>query len=424
MNRFVSTARGTLRCLIWLVALACAPVWAGTAAEVVFVAGAVEAGTPGRALKAGDHVQEDERLATGIDGYLYLRTADRGFLILRPASEARIVRYHYDPARPQETRARIELVRGVARAVSGEGVRQAKEHFRFNTPVAAIGIRGTDFSVFTDASVSRVSVRSGAIVMSGFGADCSPGGSGPCRDAVELSAHTPETILQIRSGQLRPERLDASGQPQLAPDQVAPPLIDELVGKAAAHPIAERGTLSAALLPSDSAPPTNAPRQINWGRWQAIAGLPANFKLNDAMLADGSLVSRLPVFALVRGAGVPGMLPREGAATFRLRDHEGYFVSSGGAVLEGANASQGQLAIDFATRRFETALHLAGATQQTRIQASGSISDSGLMSSDFMKSNSYVRGALAGANGGEAGYLYQRPVSDTVSAVGATYWTR
>ncbi|WP_374485351.1 FecR domain-containing protein [Zoogloea sp.] len=423
---------------------ACFGAWAGTAAEVTFVAGKVQAGTPARALRAGDAVQEGERLITGPDGYLYLRTADRGFLILRPNTEAQITQYQYDPARPTETRAKIELLRGVARAVSGQGVQQAKEHFRFNTPVAAIGIRGTDFSVYTDSAISRATVRSGAIAMSGFGGDCAPSGSGPCSGAVELSAHTPDAILQIHSGQTRPEQLDVRSR-SLAPDRIAPPMVDELVGKGSGHPTTDRGPQAGQLPTPESAPaptptppvvvtppptpdptlPADAPRLVNWGRWTAVANLPANTKVTDAMLSDGSLISQLGPFALIKGAGAATTLPREGTASFVLRDHEGYFTSTAsGAVLENAVASNASLNIDFAKRTFQTGMTLTGATLQTTVKASGSVGSSGLMASDFMKSDTYIRGTLAGPQGSQAAYLYQKAVTEQINAVGATYWTR
>lgn len=405
---------GVCAFVLMLVSAAC---WAGPAAEVVFVSGDVRAGTPPRSLSAGDSVQEDEPLVTGADGHVYLRTPDRGFLILRPRSEARIVHYHYDPAQPQATRAKIELTRGVARAVSGEGVEQAREHFRFNTPVAAIGIRGTDFSVFTDAVETRASVRRGAIAMHGLDASCTAEGSGPCAGAVELSALTPEAMLRIRRGEQRPEKLDEPANP-LAPDRVAPPLMNELTSQAGGHPTADTGARPGAL-----PRPPEAPRLVDWGRWQALAGLPANLTLSDAMLADRRLAAMLPVFALVRD-GAPTMLPREGRASFRLREHEGYFVTTQGQMLESASASNARLTVDFGQRTFQTGMTLTGPSLQTQINASGTFSADGTMSSDFLKSDTNVRGALAGEHGGQAGYLYLKPLNDTVNATGATYWSR
>lgn len=46
---------------------------------------------------------------------------------------------------------------------------RTRKHYRMNTPVAALGGRGTDFSVLTDANVTLAVVRGGGIVMTPFG---------------------------------------------------------------------------------------------------------------------------------------------------------------------------------------------------------------------------------------------------------------
>ncbi len=110
---------------------------AGEAARVVFVAGDAQIATHQLAL--GDAVNEGDEIATGTDGYVYMKTIDAGFLILRPNSRAHITAYHIDSQTPANNRVKLELLSGVARSISGLGVKQARQNFRFNTPVAAIG---------------------------------------------------------------------------------------------------------------------------------------------------------------------------------------------------------------------------------------------------------------------------------------------
>ena len=128
--------------------------WAGEAAHVVFVVGQVLAAE--HELKLGAAVNEGDEISTGADGYVYMKTIDNGLLILRPNSRARIVAYHIDAQNPSNNRVKLELLSGVARSVTGLGAKKAKENFRFNTPVAAIGVRGTDFTVFTDATLEAI----------------------------------------------------------------------------------------------------------------------------------------------------------------------------------------------------------------------------------------------------------------------------
>ncbi|WP_202424622.1 FecR family protein [Duganella levis] len=203
--------------------------WAGQAGTVVFVAG--DAKLAARPAVLDVAVQEGDELATGADGYIYIKTVDQGFLVLRPNSKARIVAYHIDNANPANTRVKLELLQGVARSISGVGVKQARQNFRFNTPVAAIGVRGTDFVVYTDQQTSRVTVVSGGVVVSGFSGACGPEGGGPCEGGAsrELFAGQAGLMLQVQRGQNMPQLLRS---PAMSPaDQGTPARPDEPVGK-------------------------------------------------------------------------------------------------------------------------------------------------------------------------------------------------
>src|SRR3989338_1515994 len=70
--------------LLVAASLACA----GEAGRIVFVAGDVQ--IAGQRVAAGSAVSEGDELATGSDGYAYMKTVDNGFFILRPNTRARI----------------------------------------------------------------------------------------------------------------------------------------------------------------------------------------------------------------------------------------------------------------------------------------------------------------------------------------------
>jgi hypothetical protein len=222
--------------------LAC---WLGLAAgadagRIVLAVG--EARMDGRAVQEGETVVEGAELSTGADGYLYLKTVDNGFLILRPGSAATVEAYRVDDD-PQKSRFKFSLRQGVARSISGEAVDKAKENFRFNTPVAAIGVRGTDFSVYADAEETRLVVFYGGVIVSGFDATCRPSGDGPCEGAgsKEFFAGT-LGVLQIQKEGNVPRIIeDKSLSPdfvtQPRPDEPAVPDADDKVkGSSAASP--------------------------------------------------------------------------------------------------------------------------------------------------------------------------------------------
>lgn len=196
---------------------------------VNFPADAARPGT--RTLREGDAVFEGELLAAGPSSHLHIRTADGGFLALRPDSTARIEVFAFDPQRPSDTRIRLILERGVIRSVSGAGAQASRERFRLNTPLAAIGIRGTDFTVESSDYFTRVAVHSGEVVVSAFNAACRPDRFGPCLGATAraLSGDDLGGILELRRGETQPRFLQLIALeklPQPTPQAKAGPVPD------------------------------------------------------------------------------------------------------------------------------------------------------------------------------------------------------
>ena len=99
--------------------LVSSPLFAGEVAHIVYTAG--EAKVAGRLAQVGGNVSEGDALVTGGDGYLYLKTRDNGFFILRPNSSGQIVSYQIDTKDPSNNRIKLELQQGVARHISGDG---------------------------------------------------------------------------------------------------------------------------------------------------------------------------------------------------------------------------------------------------------------------------------------------------------------
>src|ERR1700741_917885 len=81
--------------------------WGGEAGRVIFVTGQVQLAN--HAAVVDSAVQEGDEVTTGADGYVYMKTTDEGFLILRPNSKARVVTYQVDKANPSNTHVKLEL---------------------------------------------------------------------------------------------------------------------------------------------------------------------------------------------------------------------------------------------------------------------------------------------------------------------------
>lgn len=436
------------------IALACA-VQAAQAAEagkIIFVAG--QAQVAGQPAIDGAAVEEGQMLSTGADGFLYIRTVDSGLFILRPNTRARIAAYHVDEKNPANTRVKFDLLSGVARSKSGSAVKKARQNFRFNTPVAAIGVRGTDFTVFTDNDTSRAAVISGAIVMSGFGGACEASGIGPCEGGAsrELSAAQRGLLLQVQRGQAAPQLLQGS---PMSPDQVSPPRADEPLAQGAG---AGGGASSAGqpnldaqktidlvkvvdkpvpVQPPPVATPVPVPpvdvgialpdRDIVWGRWEVVAGLPPKFNLPQAK-EQAELVAINGNYALLRSVGPDSYVaPNNGSIGFRLADGEAFIYTDytpGFRIEKPASLANGTLTVDFGSKHFATSIDLVSGTESFKLSGAGTVEADGRLgaAANGQTGVMNLQGLLSKQNGGSAAYIFDSRLDDKRTANGATYW--
>ena len=381
----------------------------------------------GISAQKGVAVQIGDQLSTGKDGYLYLKMIDGGFLILRPSSTARVVAYHVDVAAPEKTRIKIELNQGVARSVSGSAVKNARENFRFNTPVAAIGVRGTDFTVFTDQQATRISVAVGGIVVSGFGDGCTAEGRGPCEGAStrELFANQSHKVLQVLRGQSVPQFMKGSS---LQPDAAAPARGDEPAKSARQSSVGESGSAEVNLDPMKLAALSNGTIPspvIVWGRWQPLVDVPADLDMSREMQAK-NLVALNSYFALFVAKDAKWVAPIQAEMSFRLENYLAQIQVEGGAVtpvvLENA-----RLDFNFAKGSFATQFDLLSSGKRIALHAQGGVYKDGSFAnvSQFLSGNNMlVQGALANDAGVRAGYLFQSRIDNSSVASGVTYWAK
>lgn len=177
---------------------------ANIAGEVVFSVGKATVLPRDAPLQRGLSLYEGDVIVTEAGAHVHVRFADGALLSVRPNSRLSIERYSYRPGQPAENAVKFRLETGTARSITGKAGEEAKDRFRLNTPVAAIGVRGTDFVVATDAASSAVAVNSGSIVVSPIGGVCAREGLGPCAGSLsrELTASTPGTLARIEAGKV------------------------------------------------------------------------------------------------------------------------------------------------------------------------------------------------------------------------------
>ncbi|MGZ5200122.1 MAG: FecR family protein [Telluria sp.] len=429
-----------LRRLIFVctVALA-AQAHAAEAGKVIFTAGATHIAQ--HAAAEGAVVNEGELLETGADGYLYVKTVDNGLFILRPGSKARIVTYQVDSKEPSNTHVKLELISGVARSKSGDAVKLARQNFRFNTPVAAIGVRGTDFTVYTDGETSRVAVLTGRVVVSGFGGACSPEGGGPCEGAAtrELSAAQRGQLLQVKRGQREPQLMSSSSG---APDLVSPPRADEPVAKTGGGADqmldakkSDSLDKSLAQQPSQPSNPVVTPppvvdvvtppqREIKWGRWAEVAGQAPTIGLNAPAGVERLIRGSYMVYLT---PGQDYVSPDRGSVSFVLKGSDAAISNMDPTkAAMAAQVQNGLLNVDFGKAMFATSFDLVAGSEKWKMMADGAVSSLGRFGNNAFErpetNNMQVDGVLSNANGGSAAYVFQRRLEDNRTITGVTYW--
>lgn len=94
-----------------------------------------------RAAKAADPVQVGDTIVTAADGKATVRFQDDSLLVIGPSSQTRIDDYVYEGG---NGRLLARFAKGSFRAVTGKIVKQNPQGFNMLTPLATIGVRGSD----------------------------------------------------------------------------------------------------------------------------------------------------------------------------------------------------------------------------------------------------------------------------------------
>lgn len=227
-------------------------------------------GSASSAVFGGGLVYEGDTLHTSADSHLHVQMIDGALLVLRPASAVKIVNYHIDSLEPVNNRILLDMQKGVVRSVTGKGGEANKQGFRLNTPVAAIGIRGTDFTVLASAGLSSVTLKDGGVIVSPFSADCPRYAVGACSgsQSVLLTSLEQQMLAEVRpSKAMRIPKVNAS----VIPDKVAP-----------AHPLEEQSLQESKTTPTVS---TQVPSVIATPTVPNAASVVAN---NESKTGDKS----------------------------------------------------------------------------------------------------------------------------------------
>jgi hypothetical protein len=410
-----------------------------------------------RTVERGQSVRAGDRIETREGGHVHVRFVDGGRLSVRPSSRLQIENYSHSATQPQGSAIKFRLDEGVIRSITGTWGEEARERFRLNTPMAAIGIKGTDFVVKSDANVTAASVYSGAILLAPLDDCATPLGS--CQKGREklLSADMKGLMLELNRQQGAPQfvaavDLLASARRPAAGVAIAttvPPAVGvgaearaatganldrPIVNEARGRDLVEAATqIAAAQIAAAQSPVVPAPAplqpQVNeliWARyaWVKDGGLDTlSQTFEQASAAGRESVAFGTAHALTRNASPAGavLTTTDAAVNFRLAGSSAFFQRNFDLGVEAAKVDNGTLAVDFSRATFATQLGVSSPTLGAdSVVASGSIGKDGVMRTT--SANATVLGATT-LDGKEAGYLFEKNIP-TGALRGVTLWGR
>ncbi|MEZ5452401.1 MAG: FecR domain-containing protein [Thiothrix sp.] len=188
----------------------------GMIGKVTYILGQADVVTPDGAVSPlalqmeipqGSRVQVRERSRVN------LLMADGGIEKLGPDTIFVFDEYAYDPDNVRATEIRKTLIEGEVTSATGKGGESAKDRYRLNSPLAAIAVLGTEYTVRADAGETWITVHSGKVSVAKLGGSCLRSGLGACAGGEFLSETQRGFALVVRSGSPKPELAPVSAIP-------------------------------------------------------------------------------------------------------------------------------------------------------------------------------------------------------------------
>ena len=369
----------------------------------------------------GSSVQEGDIIRTTDNGHVHVRFIDGARVSVRPNSVFRIHEFKFSPADPAASVVRLSLDSGEARSISGAASQAAKERFRLNTPLVAIGVKGTDFVTQVSKDVIRVTVNQGAIVMAPFDSGCRLESLGVCNTsrAKELTAEMLGQALVYRLGTADPSFQNVSKSGQQDSNKLLQ--LDRQLRDGADKPLASD---------TETKNPLNAvgSNRLIWGRWarDPIANDSLTVPFLEAMRGNEVTVGDGYYFLFREPSNVNLLPTLTTKADFGLKSSSAYYRNAANEMVPAAVQS-GSLSIDFGAKTFATQLGLSaeGTGLQSYSQSGTINAGTGIFlgrSGPEAAPTSSLAGAIS-LDARQVGYLFKTQIGRG-TFVGATLWGR
>ncbi len=382
-------------------------------------------------LHAGDTIHTQE------NGKAYIRFDDQGLITLEANSELLIEAYQKSEIE-EKSAFKFTLRKGQMRSITGNGAQQHKNRYRLNTPVAAIGVRGTDFITKADDLTTQVKVITGGVIVSPFNDQCSPLAVGPCENeaAKELFASNTQ-YLQIQKGMSAPEIKqiqvsemesesdnsaetwlaeinESSGESETSNSESTESSNQTTLNTEIDRTNWDKDQVIARIDEIDQQLESNGvtevkPTELFWGRWE-------NFEAPEG----ANYVVASSDYAIYRQLSSAYQAP-QGIVAFDMVNAQAAYVN--GYRTYNATVTDAQMQIDFNRSSFETNLTVNSEGQNFDLTSKGSVLATGVLRSVSLPgSNTTLQGAL-NHDATEAATLFNRTYNANERVHGLINWT-
>jgi hypothetical protein len=131
---------------------------AGVVSDLRGAASAKAADGSVRELAPGSVIYNGDTILTGAGALLRLTMTDRSRFTVKEKTRLQITDFRYDAAVPSEDRSRLSLLGGAFRFLTGLIGERNPDKVSYETPIATIGIRGTEGELHYDDEDDKSSV--------------------------------------------------------------------------------------------------------------------------------------------------------------------------------------------------------------------------------------------------------------------------
>lgn len=146
--------------------------------KVVWLKGSLKAVAPNkeeRLLQKASIIYLHDTLVTGLESQAQIVFTDNSLMTFKPETKFVIANYEFNPQAKKGSVGKyvMQLIEGGFRTITGLIAKSNPDQYQINTPVATIGVRGTDFAVFFGKGEMFVGYYSGEpCVKNGGGTVC------------------------------------------------------------------------------------------------------------------------------------------------------------------------------------------------------------------------------------------------------------